>query len=207
MAAVALRDYIMPRIQDLVMRQMDDLRPEAVAAAEGEVLEVGFGTALNLEHYGSGVRSVTGLDPMEVSDLPRVEERIARAPFPVERCTLRADRDLPFDAGRFDCVVTTWTLCSIPDAPAALAEMRRVLKPGGHYLFIEHGRAPTERTARWQDRINPVWRRLTGGCNMNRPIDQLVEENGFELATLDRFRAKGPGVLAHMFRGLAVRGA
>ena len=100
-------------------------------------------------------------------------------------------------------MVTTWTLCSIPDAGAALAEMRRVLKPGGRYLFIEHGRAPIESTARWQDRLDPYWSRFADGCHMNRAIDALVEQAGFELASLARFRNKGPGVLAHMYRGVA----
>jgi ubiquinone/menaquinone biosynthesis C-methylase UbiE len=202
---VSIGQTIKPRLQDLLMRQMNPLRPETVEGAEGDVLEIGFGTALNLELYGENVRSLTGIDPMDVSDVKKVSERLAAAHFPVEHQTLRADGDLPFDAGRFDTVVTTWTLCSIPDAPAALAEMRRVLKPGGQYLFIEHGRAPTARTARWQDRINPLWNRISGGCNINRQIDRIVEDSGFELTSLDRFRAKGPGLLAHMFRGVATR--
>ena len=200
-----LASFIKPRFQDFAMRFMDDLRPEALAAAQGDVLEVGFGTALNLEHYGDGVKSITGIDPLEVDNLPRVAERIANAPFPVERQTLRADGGLPFDAGRFDSVVTTWTLCSIPEVEDALREMRRVLKPGGRYLFIEHGRAPVEGTARWQDRINPIWRRVTDGCNINRPIDRLVADGGFELSSLDRFRARGPAIAAHMYRGTAIQ--
>jgi ubiquinone/menaquinone biosynthesis C-methylase UbiE len=203
--AVTLRDFIKPRILDLAMSMANDLRPEAVAAADGEVLEIGFGTGLNLEHYGAGVKSLTGVDPMDAGNVPRVAERIARAPFAVRQCTLRADGGLPFDAGRFDCVVTTWTICSISEVSKALNEMHRVLKPGGRYLFIEHGRAPSEATARWQDRINPVWRRVMDGCNINRKIDRLVEESGFELSSLDRFRGKGPGIVAHMYRGIATR--
>ncbi|MEE2678842.1 MAG: class I SAM-dependent methyltransferase [Myxococcota bacterium] len=200
---MALRDFLKPRFLDWAMRMMDDLRPEALEAAEGEVLEVGFGTGRNLEHYGSGVRSLTAVDPMDASSVPKVGERIARAPFPLERCTLRADGELPFDAGRFDSIVTTWTLCSIPEVARALAEMRRVLKPGGRYVFIEHGRAPGDTTARWQDRLNPIWCRLSDGCNINRRIDRLVEAGGFELTSFERFRAKGPGLLAHMYRGVA----
>jgi ubiquinone/menaquinone biosynthesis C-methylase UbiE len=187
------------------MRQMDELRPETVAGAHGEVLEIGFGTGLNLRHYGAGVRSLMGLDPMPTEGHAAVEERIARAAFPVERATLRADTRLPFDAGRFDCVVTTWTLCSIPDPIAALAEMHRVLKPGGRYLFVEHGRSERASTARWQDRFNPAWRRIADGCNMNRAIDELVAKAGFELVSLARFRGKGPAVLAAMYRGEARR--
>jgi len=123
----------------------------------------------------------------------------------VKRTALRADGELPFDAGRFDCVVTTWTLCSIPDPLAALAEMRRVLKPSGQYVFIEHGRSERASTARWQDRLNPLWRRLADGCNMNRRIEEIVEQGGFELLSLKRFRARGPSVLASMLRGEARR--
>ena len=202
---MSISEWIKPRLQDLVMRQMNPLRPETVSAAEGEVLEVGFGTALNLELYGPGVKAVTGVDPMEIRDVKSVTQRIADAPFLVEHQTLRADGGLPFDAGRFDTVVTTWTLCSIPNARAALTEMRRVLKPEGRYLFIEHGRAESERTARWQDRVNPLWNRIADGCNINRQIDRIVEESGFELTSLDRFRGVGPGLFAHMFRGVATR--
>ena len=151
---------------DWAMRQMNDLRPESISRAEGEVLEVGFGTGLNLEFYPPGVKSLTAGDPLATDSLPAVDERIRRCTFPVERHRLRADRQLPFDAGRFDCVVTSWTLCSIPEPLIALAEMRRVLKSGGRYLFIEHGRASDARTARWQDRVNPVWRHLAAGCNL-----------------------------------------
>jgi ubiquinone/menaquinone biosynthesis C-methylase UbiE len=200
-----LRDWIRPRLLDWTMRKMNELRPEAIAAAEGDVLEVGFGTGLNLGFYPSAVKSVTGLDPQSIEGLSSLDERLERAAFPVERCTLRADAELPFDAGRFDCVVTTWTLCSIPDPQRALAEMRRVLKPGGRYVFIEHGRAPSAGTARWQDRLNPLWRRIADGCNMNRPIDRLVEQGGFHLTGLERFRHEGPSVLAHMYRGVATR--
>jgi SAM-dependent methyltransferase len=132
-----------------------------------------------------------------------VTRRIAAAPFPVERRTLRADGELPFDAGRFDSIVTTWTLCSIPDAGTALREMHRVLKPGGSYCFIEHGRAEKASTARWQDRINPIWRAICDGCNLNRQIDRIVEGAGFELSSLSRFRADGPSIAAQMYRGIA----
>lgn len=188
---------------DRMMRQMNDLRPDVLAGARGEVLEVGFGTGLNLPSYPATVTRLVGLDPNPKNGLAALEERVGAAPFEVERCALRADGTLPFETGRFETVVSTWTLCSIPDPQRALEEMRRVLAPGGRYLFIEHGRAPGERTARWQDRINPVWRRLTGGCNMNRPIDDIVRQGGFELEGIERFRHQGPGLLAHMYRGTA----
>jgi len=202
---MGLRTWLKPRIQDLVMRSMNDLRPDTVGLASGDVLEVGFGTALNLRYYAPAVARVTGLDPMPTEGVPSVDARVAAAGFPVERTTLRADGGLPFDAGRFDTVVTTWTLCSIPDAPAALAEMRRVLKPGGRYVFIEHGRSERPSTARWQDRLNPAWRRIADGCNINRRIDELVERSGFEMRSMERFRGDGPAVFASLYRGEATR--
>jgi ubiquinone/menaquinone biosynthesis C-methylase UbiE len=200
-----LRDRIKPWAQDLAMGLMDDLRPETIAAAHGDVLEVGFGTGRNLPHYTREVRSVWGVDPMVTQGVGRVARRLAEASFPVKRAALRADGDLPFDAGRFDCVVTTWTLCSIPNPHQALAQMHRVLKPGGLYLFIEHGRSRNERTVRWQDRLNPLWQRWTDGCNINRPIDDLVEGAGFELTSLDEFKGKGPRLISHLYRGVAKR--
>ena len=202
---MGFRSWIKPRVQDLLMRGMNDLRPETVSLASGEVLEVGFGTALNLRYYGAEVERVTGLDPMVTDGVKAVDERIAAAAFPVERAALRADGELPFDAGRFDTVVTTWTLCSIPDAQAALEEMRRVLKPGGRYVFIEHGRSATEDTARWQDRLNPLWLKLTGECNINRRIDEIVEKGGFQLDSMDRFLGDGPKVFASLYRGVATK--
>ena len=202
---MGLQQWIGSRMLDWAMRQMNDLRPESVSRAEGQVLEVGFGTGLNLEFYPPGVKSLTAVDPFATDSLPAVDERIRCCSFPVERHRLRADQPLPFDAGRFDCIVTTWTLCSIPKPVIALAEMRRVLKSGGRYLFIEHGRASDARTARWQDRVNPVWRRLAAGCNMNRSIDTLVEQAGFELISLDRFQNEGLALLAAMYRGEARR--
>jgi SAM-dependent methyltransferase len=200
------RDRIKPRLQDWMMGFMNDLRPETVERLSGDVLEVGFGTGLNLEHCPSGVTRLTGLDPLGTDSIgDRLGERIAGVPFPVERARLRADGELPFENARFDCVMTTWTLCSIEDPEAALAEMRRVLRPGGHYVFVEHGRSDDSRTARWQDRINPYWQRFADGCNINRPIDRLVAGMGFELLEMNRFSHKGPSIVAQMYRGVATR--
>ena len=187
------------------MKWMDNLREEAVAPAEGDVLEIGFGTGLNLPYYGAGVRSLTGLDPMVTTDVARVESRIEAAPFPVRREALNADDGLPFEDAQFDTVVTTWTLCSIPDVQGALGEMRRVLKPGGRYVFIEHGRSPNAGTAKWQDRLNPAWRFLADGCNINRPIERIVAEGGFTLQQTHRFQGKGPSVASYLYRGIATR--
>jgi SAM-dependent methyltransferase len=202
---MSFRSRMKPWLQDLAMRQMDPLRVDTIEEAQGDVLEIGFGTALNLRYYGSEVSTLVGLDPMDIANVEKVQRRIQSAAFPIERKALRADGGLPFDRARFDTVVTTWTLCSIPEVADALREMRRVLKPGGQYLFIEHGRADSDQTARWQDRINPIWNRICDGCNINRKIDRLVEDGGFEMKRLDRFRAKGPGIVAQMYRGVATR--
>jgi ubiquinone/menaquinone biosynthesis C-methylase UbiE len=170
------------------------------------VLEVGFGTGRNLAHYPPSVKSVAGLDPMP-SRWRRVAERMRRAPFPVEHHRLRADGRLPFDDERFDTIVTTWTLCSIERPVEALREMHRVLRPGGRYLFIEHGRSDDPGVARWQDRWDPIHRRIADGCHVNRKIDALVDESGFRIAGVDRFLGKGPRVVAELYRGTAVRGS
>ena len=198
-----LRALLKPRIQDFLMGFMDELRSETVSAAAGTVLEVGFGTGRNLCYYGNRVQKLIGIDPLDTRGLPAVEERIRNSRFPVERVLLAQAGPLPFEKERFDCIVTTWTLCSIPEPAKVLSEIRRVLKPGGRYLFIEHGRSPSRRTERWQDRLNPIWRRLMDGCNINRPIGLLVEDAGFSLDSLRRFQHKGPSVLAHMYRGIA----
>lgn len=185
---------------DRVMARMDRFRARALAQAHGRVLEVGFGTGLNLDHYPGAVTSVTALDT-NASLLAATAERVERAPFPVTTRTLAADEGLPFDDASFDCVVTTWCLCSIAEPLDALAEMRRVLAPDGRYVFIEHGRSERTEVARWQDRLNPLWCKLAGGCNMNRPIDELVRAAGFEVESLSRFQIAGPSVLSQMYQG------
>ena len=143
------------------------------------------------------------VDPAtELTDIAR--ERAQRAGLDVEVLTVSGE-SIPTEADQFDSVVCTWTLCSIPDAQAALGEMRRVLKPGGRYVFIEHGRSQNEGTARWQDRLNPIWLKLTGECNINRRIDEVVERGGFELSSLDRFLGDGPKILTTLYRGVATR--
>jgi ubiquinone/menaquinone biosynthesis C-methylase UbiE len=190
-------------VLELAMRALGELRAPTLAAAHGEVLEIGFGTGLNLPHYPAGVTKLVTADPM--SALPeRVRERIASARFPVEVHHLPADRTLPFDAGRFDCVTMTWTLCTIAEPVAAVREMRRVLKPGGSLLFVEHGRSDDPKVARWQDRWNPIQNWIGCGCNVNRKIDALVEQGGFRVASLERFLAEGaPRMFGEMYRGAA----
>ena len=197
---------IFPRFLDVLMKPLGDLRAEVLEEAEGDVLEIGFGTGLNLAHYPPGVKSLHALDPMTA--LPdKVGKRIQRVAFPVERHALPADGVLPFDNGRFDTVTITWTLCTIPDPAAALREMHRVLKSGGRMLFIEHGRSDKANVAKWQDRWNPVQKVLGCGCNVNRKMDALIEESGFRFERLDRFIADGaPEIFGTMYRGAARHG-
>jgi len=194
---------VFPHVLELAMRQLGKLRAPTLAAARGEVLEIGFGTGLNLEHYPEGVSRLVTADPMQALS-ERVRARVDAARFPVEQHHLPADRTLPFDSGRFDCVTMTWTLCTIPDPLAAVREMRRVLKPEGTLLFIEHGRSDDAKVARWQDRWNPIQNVIGCGCNVNRRIDTLVEQGGFRLASLERFLAEGaPRMFGEMYRGAA----
>ena len=196
---------VFPRALDAIMKNMGEMRGEALAGAHGDVLEIGFGTGLNLRYYPLGVSRVTTVDPMDALQ-DRVRARIAAAPFPVDVHHLRADGRLPFDDARFDSCAITWTLCTIPDPVAALREVHRVLKPGATLHFIEHGRSDDEKTARWQDRWNPIHRVLACGCNVNRRIDAVVRDGGFALTKLDRFLAPdAPRMFAEMYRGVGVR--
>jgi ubiquinone/menaquinone biosynthesis C-methylase UbiE len=197
-------EQVFPRLMDWSMQSatLTAERQQALGPAHGDVLEVGFGTGLNLPHYPATVRHVTAVEPARL--LPqRVGRRIAAARMPVELLALSAER-LPFPSGRFDCVVSTWTLCSIADLPSALAEIYRVLKPDGRFLFLEHGRSDRPGTAWWQDVCNPMQRRLACGCNINRPLDRLILQAGFELIRLDRYRLPAvPRLWGEMYRGVA----
>jgi len=135
---------------------------------------------------------------------PKVSERIAAASFPVERVQ-QAGEHLPFPAGRFDCVVTTLTLCTVADPLSALSEIRRVLRPSGTYVFLEHGRSAEPRVARLQDRLNPLWRRsgIGRGCNINRQIDSLIAQAGLRIVALERYVLGRPRIMMEMYRGVA----
>lgn len=200
------RDYLFPRLMDRVLGtgQVHKLRRKTLTGINGEVLEIGFGTGLNLAHYTHEVRHLTTIEPERV--LPeRVSQRIAAAPFPVRQLHLDAAGKLPLDDDSFDFVVSTFTLCSIQEVVAALREVRRLLKPDGRFVFLEHGRSDDAGIARWQDRLNPVQKVLGCGCHLNRPIDQLIKAGGLEITTLDRFVMEGaPQITGEMYRGTAV---
>jgi ubiquinone/menaquinone biosynthesis C-methylase UbiE len=195
--------HVVPRLVHLAMRQdyLTSFRRRVIGAAEGRVLEVGIGSGLNLPLYGSNVRAVIGLEPSpELMRMAR--ERDAEAAVPIEFLEASAEA-VPLDDASIDTVVTTWTLCTIPDVPRALAELRRVLKPGGALLFVEHGRAPESGVAWWQDRLDPLWRRLAGGCHLNRKIDDLISGSGFRLDALANARLPGPRTHTFLYEGRA----
>jgi ubiquinone/menaquinone biosynthesis C-methylase UbiE len=178
-------------------------RPSALKEARGEVLELGFGTGLNLPYFPAAVKRLSVVDPEDLMP-ERVAQRIAAAPFPVHRAKLSAEH-LPFDDSKFDCAVSTFTLCTIPDAGAALREVFRVLKPNGSFLFLEHGLSEEPSVAKWQRRLDPIQGVIGRGCHLTRRIDQLVFEAGFEIARLDRYVVAGmPRTHFTMYRGIAL---
>jgi ubiquinone/menaquinone biosynthesis C-methylase UbiE len=198
--------YVFPRVLDLAMASPQLRRPRdrALAPAQGRILEIGFGTGRNLTHYPPHVRRIEAIDPDP--DLDRLSlPRIAHASIEVDFHHLDAEH-LPFEDGRFDTVVSTFTLCSIPDVVHALAEVRRVLRPGGQFLFLEHGRAPDRRVARWQDRLNGAWMPLAGGCHLNRPVRELVSGAGLELGPVQQYYLKRtPRFVGYLTEGRALR--
>jgi ubiquinone/menaquinone biosynthesis C-methylase UbiE len=195
--------YILPRIINCTMqnRMVAEERNNIVPLAAGTVLEIGIGSALNVPHYGVEVGHLVGVDPSrELWKLGAGRARQAR--FPVRFVRASAER-LPFRDGVFDTAVMTWTLCSIPDPVAALREAARTLKRGGRLLFIEHGRSPQRRVQAWQDRLTPIWRRVAGGCHLNRAIDALIRQAGFAVDDLETGYTRGPRPFTYRYRGVA----
>lgn len=195
--------HILPYLLHAAMRQevLRPFRARVAGAAEGLVLEIGIGSGLNLPFYGAGTRELVGIDP-SVALLGRARMVAIQARMPVELVEGSAET-LAFEDGSFDTVVTTWSLCTIPDAERALAEMRRILRPSGSLLFVEHGRAPEPGVARWQDRLDPLWSRIAGGCHLNRPMDMLLSRNGFRLDALSTCRVPGPRTHTFLYEGRA----
>ncbi|MEX2173453.1 MAG: class I SAM-dependent methyltransferase [Pirellulaceae bacterium] len=181
------------------------LRASVVAPTAGRVLEIGFGTGLNLAFYRPEVTSLTLLDPETL--LPaRVKQRMDQSAARQVVAISATAETLPFRDEAFDHVVSTFTLCTIPDVAAALAEVRRVLRPRGSLRFLEHGRSDSRSLARWQDRLNPLQQFWACGCNLNRPIEKLIRGAGFSIEQLDRSPLPGvPSVLLDLSRGIAVR--
>jgi ubiquinone/menaquinone biosynthesis C-methylase UbiE len=197
-------DRILPKLVDLSCgtKPIHKQREKVVPLAAGDVLEIGFGGGLNLPYYNRDrVRKVWGLEP-SAGMRKRAEKLIATTDVDVELIDLPGE-EIPLQDNCVDTVVVTYTLCTIPDVFAALAGMRRVLKPGGQLLFTEHGRAPDIGVRRWQDRLNPSWKKLAGGCNMNRDIAGTIEEAGFSLAEDNRMYIPGIRILSYHYWGTA----
>ncbi len=196
--------HVLPRLIDLSMRNKDAsrLRADWIPHARGEVLEVGIGSGLNLRYYSPEVRHVYGVDPSV--ELQRLAlGRVANGRIPVEFLSQSAEARLPLSNASVDTVVVTWTLCSIPNAPQALQEMRRVLKREGRLIFLEHGRSPDASVVAWQDRLTPVWKRFTGGCHLNRKVDDLIASAGFAITELKTGYLPGPRPMTYMYQGFA----
>lgn len=200
------QEELLPRFQDLVMRRKATraVRDRVCAGLHGEVVEIGFGTGLNTPFYPDQVTKVLAVEPSKVC-MRLAQPRIARTAVPVDLAGLTGEHlDLPTEG--FDTVLSTWTLCTIPDLAQALSEIRRVLRPDGSFHFVEHGHAPDERVAVWQRRIEPLNKRLAGGCHLTRRIADSIEQAGFTVTQLDTYYFKGePKVFGYTFEGRAAK--
>ena len=194
------RDHILPCLTHLAMsnRRLVEYRRRMVPQARGRVLEIGIGSGLNLPFYGGQVASVYGIDPSAA--LLRRAGRVLSARAALVEGSAEI---IPFGSDVFDTVVTTWTLCTIPQVISALREMRRVLRPDGRLLFVEHGLAPDGGVAWWQHRLTPCWKRLGGGCHLNRKIDDLITAAGFHIEKLDAGFMQGRNPFVFMYEGVA----
>ena len=182
---------VLPRILNAAggMSRLEPLRRRVCTGLAGDIVEIGFGSGLNVPFYPAAITRVAAVEPSDLAwRLAAGRVRAARAP--VQRAGLDG-QSLPFDDGSYDAVLSTWTLCTIPDAAAALGEVRRVLKPGATFHFLEHGLAPDEDVRRWQRRLEPLQKRLLGGCHLTRPIAGLLTAAGFTVTEVDVFYETG----------------
>jgi ubiquinone/menaquinone biosynthesis C-methylase UbiE len=197
---------IFPRICDWAMRNpiMNGYRDHLLANVSGEILEIGFGTGLNLAHYPAHVKNIATVDPS--TGMNRIaQRRIANSGITVD-ARLQSGENLPFPDTRFDCVVTTWTLCSIQELGRALGEIYRVLKPGGRYFFLEHGLSDAPEIQRWQRRLNPIQRMLADGCRLDLDVASVIKAQPFQDVSIERFlMEKAPKTHGTMYRGTAIK--
>lgn|SRR5262245_28696590 len=196
--------YVLPHLLDLTMRNREQtrLRAEWLPRAQGDVLEIGIGSGLNLAFYSGAVRQLSGVDSSQEL-LAKAEKRAQALPFGIKLVHQSAEDGLPFGTASMDTVVMTWVLCSITQPDRALCEIHRVLKPEGQLIFLEHGRSPEERVARWQDRLTPTWKHIAGGCTLNRKIDELITSAGFRINELSNEYMEGPRPMTYMYKGIA----
>lgn len=200
------QDQLLPRLQDKMMARKAnrEVRARVCAGLFGEVVEVGFGTGLNAPYYPTEVTKVLAVEPSALC-MRLAKPRIAKTAVPVELAGLTGEQlELPSET--FDAVLSTWTLCTISNLKEALAELRRVLKPGGALHFVEHGHAPDANIARWQQRLEPLNKRLAGGCHLTRRIPEAIANAGFVVDQLDSYYFKGePKPFGYTFEGVAIK--
>lgn len=195
---------IVPPLIDCLcgLSAIEEQRKKVVPLASGEVLEIGIGRGLNIPYYRQDrVSRIIGLDPVLEFDT-KAQKRIDASGLDVELLSLSA-QSIPAETDRFDTVVCTYTLCSIDQPAAALAEMHRVLKPGGQFIFCEHGSAPDAGVARWQDRMTPAWRKIAGNCHMNRVVSNLLAASPFSQVHMEQDYIPGPRILCYNYWGTA----
>jgi ubiquinone/menaquinone biosynthesis C-methylase UbiE len=198
-------EYILPRIIDKVMsrEELNVQRRESLTGLSGEILEVGFGSGLNLPYYPKEVIKILALDPSTTARR-LAQKRIDSINIAVEFVGLTGE-DIPLDDNSIDCVVTSWALCTIPDPLKALLEMKRVLRPNGVYHFTEHGLSDIESITKWQDIINPIHKKIAGGCHINRPIKDLILNAGFNIRKLENFYMNGSKIMTYTYKGIAFK--
>ena len=196
-------DHVVPQLVHLAMRNRRLLpyRERVISAAQGRVLEIGIGSGLNLPLYSQQAEEIIGLDPAPRL-LARARDASNRLSLPVRFIEGSAEA-IPLEDKSMDTVVTTWTLCTIPDVVQALGEVHRVLRPDGQLLFVEHGLAPDANVRKWQAWLTPAWKRIGGGCHLNRPIRSLIEQTGFGIIALEVGYMQGPKPMTFLYEGRA----
>ena len=199
--------YCLPHILNLAcnLKVVQKQREKVVPLAKGQVLEIGMGSGLNIPFYDANkIEFVWGLEPSD-GMRKKAQSNIKNAPFEV-RWLDSPSEEIPIENSSVDTIVLTYTLCTIADWYKALQEMRRVLKQGGSLIFCEHGEAPDEGVRKWQEKINPLWKKIAGGCNLNRPIPQYLEEGGFKIQMMESRYIDGPKIAAFNYWGTATHG-